>query len=111
MKRKITQISCTDYKIYALASDGTLWELNSSGAWSQHEPLPDAPDLERVVTQDPIGYQSTTITSLEFDSIVGDAWANTKGSVANMEYVRARIFSGKLKQYAKPDLPRYYGKS
>lgn len=40
MKRSIKQISGSDNRIYALADDGTLWELNHGGEWTQHDPLP-----------------------------------------------------------------------
>lgn len=38
--RKIAQIAGSENRIYALATDGTLWEMNSGGHWLEHPPLP-----------------------------------------------------------------------
>lgn len=39
--RKIVQIAGSDNRIYALADDGSLWEMNHDGDWTEHPPLPD----------------------------------------------------------------------
>lgn len=39
-QRKVVQISGTDNRLFALADDGTIWELNHDGQWGQHDLLP-----------------------------------------------------------------------
>jgi alpha-tubulin suppressor-like RCC1 family protein len=53
MKRNIIQIAGTDRRIFALASDGTLWEWNSDAMWTQHDCLPQpTEELEEKMTRE-----------------------------------------------------------
>lgn len=40
--RKIKQIAGSDNRIYALCEDGTLWEINHTGEWTQHPGIPES---------------------------------------------------------------------
>ena len=42
----IKQIAGSDNRIYALCYDGSLWEMNHGGEWSEHPPLPDSEEPE-----------------------------------------------------------------
>lgn len=55
MKRTIKQIAGSDNRIYALADDGTLWEMNHAGMWTQHDGLPDRTEqpVERPAPLEP----------------------------------------------------------
>lgn len=58
MSRKITQIAGSDNRIYALCEDGTLWEMNQSGEWDQHPPIPEVlqPKVEAKSTVDMVWF-------------------------------------------------------
>lgn len=42
--KQIKQIAGSENRIYALCEDGTLWEYNHSGEWSEHIPIPELPE-------------------------------------------------------------------
>lgn len=44
IKRRIVQIAGSDNRIYVLADDGSLWEMNHDGKWVEHFELPDRPE-------------------------------------------------------------------
>jgi len=45
MARKIVQIACCNSYVFALCSDGSLWQQpNNEGRWYQLTEIPDAPD-------------------------------------------------------------------
>jgi hypothetical protein len=39
IKRRVVQIAATDNHIYALASDGTIWNWNHEGIWRAWPPV------------------------------------------------------------------------
>lgn len=51
--RKIVQIAGSDNRIYALADDGMLWEMNHSGEWDEHPQLPPKPTPKASVSGRP----------------------------------------------------------
>lgn len=38
--REVTAISGGDNRVHVLCRDGSLWEMNHHGEWTQHPPIP-----------------------------------------------------------------------
>ena len=71
-RREIVQIAATSYldndcALYALAKDGTLWELNylEPSNWRQVPPLPE--DLVSIEDHNPKHKLPLTVPQLELD--------------------------------------------
>lgn len=67
--RKIIQISCTDNRMFALTSDGKVWEWNHNAKWDLHDSIPQD-DLTEICDSvaTPVELSVTKLVNMVYES-------------------------------------------